>query len=421
MDNTKGLVPNQELFRMEKSVMSKANFEHLLQLSGDHIAESLLAYICYEHQYNIFGYGLLDPVEFSKMFRFSHSYLVGRHPSPLQIQFDRQTAQSAHDLRARTTGKGIEQSELACLNRLENSLFILGNITLKAVATSVSDTLLVRRCEFLRVLEHFTLLQDTRTGKVMYAYKLDDKFRRNLSSMYLTASRDSLIRLRRSGLSALYIFLLTLRDALFSEGRTDTDVESTPSFEYLCMLADIPQYDEAKYRKRDLNKAIGKIQKVTELVFTLEWVKGSYSERYTPLFHFQPQAGQYVGNISERYIQIQREQERIRIAVHEFKHNLVEACPLGEKRYGAEAETFFFKWIQSDEERDARLFTFALEKTFINLGCGIPSDLEARVKLFRHCAQRWGQNGFDNWLRNIFCGNIGAFALPVFRCTDLRK
>ena len=60
-----------ERFRMERSVVSKNNFDLLKNISKDRIPETLLEYICYEHQYNVFGYGVLDPEQFNYELRFT--------------------------------------------------------------------------------------------------------------------------------------------------------------------------------------------------------------------------------------------------------------------------------------------------------------------------------------------------------------
>lgn len=411
------------LFRMEKSVMTKSNFDELGLVSGDTIPESLLEYICYEHQYNIFGYGILDPAEFASKFHFSIHYLMGHHQDPYQFQLRKILAKNRpqQNHRLRNASAKTSQEDIICSSRIENALFILANYALNITSTAVlEDQTLIRQYGFLRVLESFTFIQDGRTGKVMYAYKLDDKFRRNLSSMYLTTSRDSLVSLRKSGLGPLYVFLLKLRDAVFAEGRTETVPGNTPAFDYLCKLADVPEYPEAKYRKRDLNKAIARIQKDTELDFILEWVRGGGNERYTPLFHFIPADKQPVGTPDSRFVRICRDRERIDVAVHEFMHNLVDVCPFEGSRYSDAAEDCFFEWIHHSSNEQERLVRFALERTFVNLGCGIPADIKERVSLFQFYADRRPRAEFQNWLRELFSGSHG-FSVPVFRCKDEKR
>ena len=416
-----GTISDEGLFRMEKSVMTKNNFDGLSEVSGDRIPEALLEYICYEHQYNIFGFGILDPAEFAAKFHFSLSYISSVHPEPYQFMLRKlHTAETRQNYRLRISGGRMEQDKMICGTRLENALFILANYALDITATSVlEDHTLVRQYGFLRVLESFTLIQDGKTGKITYAYKLDDKFRRNLSSMYLTTRLESLVALRKSSLGSLYVFLLKLRDALFAEGRTETNIETTPSFDYLCQLSGVSPDGEPKYRKRDLNRAINKIRQETELLFTVEWVRGGGKERYTPIFHFTPGNGQILDSSNVYYVRHVRGMERLDIAVHELKHNLVDICPFKGNRYSPDAESFFFRWIITDSPERDSLVRFALEKTFINLGCGIPRDINERVDYFRFCAGKYGAEKFSTWLRELFSGN--GFSVPIFRCRDERR
>jgi len=413
---------DEGLFRMEKSVMTKGNFDCLSEVSGDNIPEALLEYICYEHQYNIFGYGILDPVEFASKFHFSITKILSVHPEPYQMQLRKLHGKATRqNYRLRTSGDRIEQENIFCGTRLENALFILANYALDITATAVmEDHTLIRQYGFLRVLESFSLIQDGKTGKITYAYKLDDKFRRNLSSMYLTTRLESLVALRKSGLGSLYVFLLKLRDALFAEGRTETMVGTTPTFDYLCQLAGISPDKEPKYRKRDLNRSINKIRQETELYFCVEWIFGGGKERYTPIFHFSPRDGQAIGPCNNHYSRHLRDMERIDIAVHEFKHNLVDVCPFKGNRYSPDAEEYFYKWVATDTPETDNLVRFALEKTFINLGCGIPFDINERVRLFRSYARSRSKEDFSKWIRELFCG-LHGFSIPVFKCHDDRR
>lgn len=407
---------NLELFRMEKSVLTKRNFDELASISGDAIPEALLEYICYEHQYNIFGYGLLDPVEFARKFRFSHNYLMSRHPSPYHASLRKSPKDVCLPVNRRR-----RIPEEACLNwdsRIENALFILGNYSMNITGTAVmNERLLVRHQEFLRVLESFSVIQDMRTGKLLYAYKLDDRFRRNLSSLYLTISCESVIALRRNRLQPLYVFLMSLRDALFSEGRTSTTEDNTPDFEYLCSISGVSASLENKYRKRNLNLCIKKIQECTELQFSVRWERGAGVERYTPIFTFSPTPEQVVGLPCDRLSQVRRSNERILIAINEFQHNLVEACPFEGNRYTTSAEEFFFQWIKTEDPKQVRMMEFALEKTFINLGCGIPSNIQERVKTFGHLARKYGKDNFETWLRLVFVDSHNYF-MPPFRTAE---
>ncbi len=408
----------EDIFRMEKSVLTKSNFDELSLISGDRIPEALLEFICYEHQWNIFGYGVLDPTEFARSFKFSKQFLASQHEDPYQLQLRRVLKKSERVNRRKTRASHVEQNDIICGNRLENALFILANYALKVTSTSVlEDKTLIRQYGFLRVIESFSMIQDGKTGKVIYSYKLDRNFRRNLSSLYLTTRKDSFVSLRKSGLGVLYVFLLKLRDALFNQGRSSTDLYSTPDFEYLCALASVNEYSEPKYRKRDLKQALEKIRKKTELSFDVEWVRGNGKERYVPLFHFIPT----LAFNNERANSVRRRAERISVAVLEFKHNLIEICPFAGRKFDSEAEEFFFDWLKSEDPEQLRAIGFALEKTFVNLGCGIPPDITQRVHLLSRLAETRDTSSFDLWVREIFSNTSRGFQIPRFKCEDSKE
>lgn len=406
-----------ELFRMERSVLSPENFRQLSSLSGDGIPEALLEFICYEHQYNIFGYGLLDPVDFERRFRFSHNYLTSRHSNPYQLQIckDIDAGSVVRDRRTRYGKEDSPNEDELWLNRLENGFFLLGNVSLNLKTTAVlPGNRLKRQHMFIRILDSFSVIQDIRTGKVRYAYKLNDDFRRNLASLYLTISCDSIVALRKSGLQALYFYLVQLRDALYNDGRTSTDASNTPKFEALCRCCNISEELEPKYRKRNLNAAFAKVCKSTELDFRVEWVKGDQSERYTPIFHFA--ANKEFEELKGHYSRsVFRYTQRRMVAANELLHNLIEACPFIGDRYADDAEQFFYKWLQSEDPRHIRLMSYALERTFVNLGCGIPADIDRRIQNLQFHVQRRGVKGIDDGL------NSALSDIPAFKALEDRN
>jgi len=417
---------------MEQSVVSKTNFDLLKNISKDRIAETLLEYICYEHQYNVFGFGVLDPEQFAKRFHFSSTFLRERHQDPYQIRVrgiqtektDRRKRLSREgDVEAPDEADGVSPfaeergkgKDVSCFSRLENALYILANFPLDVTTTSVVENrTLIRRYESLRVLKSFSYVQDTVTGKILYTYELEPDFRRNLSSLYLSVDINSLIRLRKSGLGALYLFLVKVRDATFHEGKSCTD-PGRPDFDYLCELADIPGYNGTmKYRKRDLKNYLKKISDNTDLKFNVDWQADGSGEKYTPVLYFLPELGQVVGGPNSVLQKRKRENERILVACSEFKYNLAQACAYGRALHSSAAEDFFFEWIRRDDDNAVGQMRTALAKTFINLGYAVPVDLASRIELFCWYASREKREDFDKWLPDIFSGNHG-FVFPKVR------
>lgn len=421
-----------ERFRMERSVVSKNNFDLLKNISKDRIPETLLEYICYEHQYNVFGYGVLDPEQFARRFHFAPSFLREIHEDPYQIRVrgvraekeNRRKRLPAKEAAKTTTdalspfveeeGKG---QGISCFTRLENALYVLANFPLDVTATEVlDDRSLVRKYTSLRVLKSFSYIQDAVTGKICYTYELEPDFRRNLSSLYLSVDINSLVRLRRSGLGALYLFLVKVRDAVFHEGKSCTE-PGFPAFDYLCRLADIPDYaGNMKYRKRDLKARLKKIADNTELRFSVDWLPDGSGEKYAPVLYFLPELGQAVGGPDSGLEKSRRDNERLLVACSEFKYNLAQACGYKKSPHTPEAEDFFFEWIRRDDDEAVAQIRTALAKTFINLSYTIPEDLSKRIELFCWHASREDRSAFDKWLPEVFTGN--HFSFPRIRRID---
>lgn len=390
---------DNDFFRMEKSVITKENTDQMFKISGDHIAEAILYHICYEHQYNLFGFGMLDPEAFGAKFGFSMKYLREIHDSPYQNTILKAACKKT-DRRYRNRETAPEK-ETYC-TRLQNALYILMNLPLVVNRTILdNDKKLIRKIEPVRILNSLYIIQDKKTGKVSYVYELDDGFLRNLSNLYQTASARSLAQLRRSGNNLLYLHLLRLRDALFAQGKTSTDPEGTPTFAYLCDLASINTNQEPKYQKRDLNAAFKLICKETELQFDVEWAKDQNGLKYCPIFHFIPCLGEILG--PDSWVNgMRRKEERVDVAAVDFKHKLYASCPYRSFEHIEDAEALFFEWIKTDTPKRRQALEFDIANTFHDIGHTIPQDIPQRVAQFIRSAQELPPEKFDDYVKAIF-------------------
>ena len=398
---------SDNLFRMEKSVLSKKNLDELYQVAGDRVAESLLQYICYEHQYNIFGYGYLDPSDFERRFNYSRQYLAEKSIAPYQRQIKPigRKEDKSLDLRRRILPE--HPKDVLYENRLENALFVLENYPLGVTCTIVqTDKQLIRTFRSIRVLKEFSIIQDHETGKVTYRYLLEEDFRRNLDTLYLNVNINSLVALRKSNLSPLYFTLVKLRNALYADKRTETTPENTPQFSYLCSLANINEKQELKYRKRDLNRVFDKLNRETELDFSVIWTADQNKQKYLPIFRFNPTDSEKAQFDNEHIKKIQRLDERIIIAVNELKYNLIAACPMDRKQYGDDAEEYFFNWIKNANRLTLSEIDTCFSRTFINIGCEVPQDIRERIDLFHHNIQYRKPQELDSWLPELFAGRF---------------
>lgn len=394
-DNT--ILQESNFFRMGKSLITTENINQLYSISSDHIAESILYHICYEHQYNLFGFGRIDPEQFGNFFGFSRQYLFQKHENPYQKMILRSASESkTKKSRAKIDGVTVNYG-----NRLENSLFILANLPLFICRTLIDDNnKIVRKMEPVRILKNIYIEQDKRTGKLFYTYELEESFRRNLSTLYLTSNTRSLINLRKSGYAPIYQYLLSLKDELFRAGETTTTAENTPTFDYLCKLANIKNR-EPKYMKRDLNSVFKKINKETELEFSVDWIRYNSTEKYTPIITFYQTLFDTIGCDTRQAI-YKRKEERLDVACVEFKHNLYEQCPYRSYEYIDRAEEMFYEWIKLDTPQQRKLLAHILTQTFINMDAPIPDNIKERINFLVENSPKYDKSNFDHYIKQMF-------------------
>ncbi len=382
-------------FRMERSIITQENINSLYQVNNDHVAEAIIYYICYQHQYDLFGFGRLDPEIFSKEYGFSRQYLSEKVSEPFQLKIN----PIEYEKR-----KKENSNQLFC-NRIENALFTLGNMTLYIMSTLVDDEKkLIRRTQFLHILKEIYIETDKLTGKKTYVYKLEDSFRRNLSSYYLNTSRNTLVKLRKSGLAPLYHAILRLKEALFSEGKTSTEESNTPNFAYLCEVAGISKNLEPKYQKRDLKEAFEKIKKYSTLSFDVEWIKGENSkEKYTPIFHFNPMLGETLDQ-EGIYARMQKKETGIDIITIDFLHNLLDRCPeqTYENYIKGEGEKKFMQWITKTNPGTVTLLQQQLINAYVDSGIGqIPQNIAERISKIQKTAKECSFDEFKEKIKEI--------------------
>lgn len=396
----------RDLFRMDRSIITKENIDNLYKITGDHIAESIVYDICYEHQYNVFGFGIIDPEEFGKKYGFRLDFLQRQNEKPYQ-----QKVLGWRDNEKTNRRQRNQEYKPIHTNNIENALFALSYMPLNVMNTIVENTTkrLVRKIQPLRILKNFYIEQDRITGKTIYAYQLEEDFRRNLSTYYLTTSTQSLINLRKSGLGPLYHHLLRLREALFAKGLTSTTTKDTPTFAYLTSIAKVGENLEPKYQKRQLKTKINKILKETELDFEIEWVNNGEKEKYTPLFHFNPAIGEVLGAGGYAIQAIKRE-EKLDVAVTELKIQLALACPYRSYEQMKDADKYFFEWLANDNDNLRKTLTATIINTFINISATtIPNDIDKRINYLISCAKYKDNKDYDRWIQKTLLSDEFKF------------
>lgn len=324
------------------------------------VAKSLIYYFCYSYQNDLFGFGTIDPYDFSKAFGFTANYLRSKHPDPLQL-------------------RGLSQNRIEELHReeeenpenkiwdsiLENALWHL--YTTKVVFTrgakiTTSDgkkkyTNELDSIQFLRNLKAVFTKSKAGQIKIMYHYELDPAFLNNLTEYYLKGDRDVIQALRKPGLDDIYIYLKNLRDSLYHGKNQQT--EALPNFDMLCKLAHIND-ERPRQRKYKLNKALDKLKDTPDMEFTYDWDKQAGQKyKYKLVMHFKPKFS------SLEELEKYRQSERI----HIFRQNLIhELIKIFKKKYPSyfedNREENVLKWLKSGMEKDQSEKALAFQNAY---------------------------------------------------------
>ena len=395
-----------DYFRMERSVIENhMNMRRLHEISGDYVAETILYYICYEHQYNIFGFGRLDPEEFARKFGFARSYLRERHESPYCEALNRGGGTGRTD-RKRRRPEDLDESSMT--SRIENALFILAHLPLGISVTVESERRRTTSYTPIRVIKKIIINQDKGTGKVTYTYQMDEDFVRNTSNLYLKTNTASLISLRKTGGVQLYHFLLRLKASLFEQGLTGSPAgERAPKFDFLCEKGGINPNQEPKYRKRDLNAILRTINERTELDFEVEWTRDGGGNKYVPVFHFTPSPYDIVGE--SLYAAHMRKDERMDVLCVEVKHQLIRKCPYRDLESVDKGESMFFEWLGTDTPEMLKIIEAALTDSYVSVRKRIPADLTERAERLMWLASRQDRKDFDKWIMSIISSDKFGF------------
>lgn len=391
----------QDFFRMEKSIITNENVKSLKQATDDHIAESIIYSICYQHQYDLFGFGRIDPETFGKEFGFSRSYLF----RPVDKPYQQQIEPNLYAMEKVNTGREISMNKYRYETRIENALYVLANVPLTRMTTIIDDNnKLVRKIEFKHIIKELCIEMDKNTGKKTYVYKLEEDFRRNLSSFYLNTSKQTLVKLRKSGLVSLYQLILRIKEAVFAKGETSTTKDNTPKFAYLVEIAGISKNLSPTHQKAKLNNAFRKIEECSSIVYDVEWVKDDVTnERFVPIFHFVPMLGEEPGSES-LYASHKKKETRINVIAIEFVHNLLSACPeqTYENYVNGENEKKFINWITSDNYVTKQILEKQLLMSYINVGIeNIPKNLTERISRLQDLAKKNRIDDILSWIQEI--------------------
>ena len=274
------------LFRLDKNVAHNIRDFRAFQ-EDKQLIKALITYFSYSLQNDLFGYGTLDPHEFSKKMGFSANYLRSKHPNP---ECFKDMSASEIETMYRNQDRYPDYKEYRVFDSiLENALYLLRYNRVKYTSAGVSfkqegkEYVKISLDEIQFLSELAVVFKKTKSGnKVFYTYRLTDSFINNISNYYLKSKIDSLKILRQPGLDELYLYLKNLMTTFALQNKCS----DMSSFDLLCELAYINS-KEATDRKKRLNNSFKILNEKTELKVKLNWLRVNKSKyAYIPEIEF---------------------------------------------------------------------------------------------------------------------------------------
>lgn len=289
---------NSSMFRLDKTISKNiAIIKKLVSEKDESLLSSLVYYICYCHEHDLFGYGWLDPKEFAEQFDLHLPNLLRKVEMPYQFNNMDVAEQETLKLESKKNRRG-EVSSFAWDNVIENALYILKERPFSYDIGGVpAENGMFKRTGGMRIITDIAAFR--KDGRhVIYRYKLSNDVLINLNSYFVTVDKNTLIRARKRKLEELYLFIVTLKSNLATKGEWRTTVDNTVPMMLLCEKAHIPSHKadgepyEMRYMKRNLNDCIeylkaGSPDKPCVPDFEFQWAaQPGQKIAYTPIFIF---------------------------------------------------------------------------------------------------------------------------------------
>jgi hypothetical protein len=271
--------------RFDQNVVK--NIDTLFDLFGiadddadNNLRRSVIYYLCYHYQQDLFSYLVFDPYEFAERMGYKNtSWLRHKHANPLFAEDFKQMSKK-------------EQAEHTALDKpmyetnIGNALYSLLKkeviFTRKPrIYCEKKDSIIEYETVKMSILRKVTVStrKSGKTGQVktVYLLEMDERFLRSLTQYFIRGSISAVSALRASKLDILYAKLLELREyAMFHQNST-TDIIH---FEMLCDWCRIPQKKkdgselEARERKRLVRRALENVSKASGWNFGVDSIKG---------------------------------------------------------------------------------------------------------------------------------------------------
>ena len=278
--DTSASITSLPFIRIDRNVVHNADcLFDLFGIEGDNLDDNLLRsvlyYLCYSYQQNLFSYNVVDLRDFAEVMGYSPTFLRTRHPSPL---FEAEMKQWTEEQRASYLADGYctyaTNFENALYSLYKKEVYLLHGAKFynktdkEQVVTANENT----RMLVLRSLKQVTVRSGrTRQEKKVYSVELDERFVHSLTKYFIRGNRNVLIALRKSKLDIMYMKLRQQQEHAMFLNEPSVVLEN---FELLCRWAGIPALRKdgkaapAKKRKQLLMGALERLRSSTDLKFT---------------------------------------------------------------------------------------------------------------------------------------------------------
>jgi hypothetical protein len=177
---------------------------------------------------------------------------------------------------------------------------------------------------------------------------------------------QSVIKLRRAGLSEFYLYLKNLKDTFKEKKKAKEDYDRRLNFNQMCALAGIPRYSKegVKYKnpriiKQKLIAAFNRICTETDLAFEIQWKKNQEKSKgdYVPCIYFDDVEKFEPSRGKEMYDNAVVYEERRLI----FKQNLILELIKYYKHHNVERdnlETRLLEWVKCPRDIQSKVLAF---------------------------------------------------------------
>jgi len=378
---------NSKLLRLDKNVansidqivdLSKLLGSEDLNMSTEdkNMVNSLIFFICHSKQNDLFGFGNITAKDFAAFINVKEGYLRMKHPNPVQLR-----GKSKEEIKRLYELQEEDPTQRVYDSVLENALYTLHHVPLNLRASSKEVIQEGKEIQYTSLSMSYILMEELKTtiinstrggmARVSYSYAIHDKFRQNLSLYFMRFDIKSIIKLRRAGLSEIYLYLKNLKDTFLEKAKRKEEINRALHFNQMCEMAGISRYNKDGERfknprdiKYKLNRVFETLQNETDLKFSITWTKYKKDAHgyYVPNIYFAEETQK----THEIYSNLVRYHERKLI----FKENLLQELLGYFKHHNADRENIeenMLIWLKSDRDLNSKELAFR-NAQFISYG-----------------------------------------------------